>query len=695
MARSNKALVLGLSALVLAACGSEAPLPDAPSLNVSTRVNRIQLVWTSQIAGEYNVYRDADGALGAGGFSLLQRLPSSAVSFNIPASVHLFDWESEPQFYLEDCNLNGCARTSTFTITADTNKLATGYFKASNATPAKADRVGSSIGIDGLGSVMAVGAPLEDSNATGVILGDGSLAGQTIIDRAAPADGYEPAPESGAVYVYALNFFGEWVQLNYLKAPDITTSTDIIAPTAVSAIDPDAAAVAAQDAGGAGDQFGYAVAMSGNGVYLAVGAPLEDGGCVDVVNDGGETVCVAEIANNDAVDSGAVYIYERINSQWFLTNYIKPETIVDGAHFGASLSFDFSGITLAIGAPQDSMGDSGIFNVDEGPVTDEPPDMDLVSPGSGAVYVVVRTGISQWQLQAIVKSPIVTDNEEFGTVVALSNEGSTLAVGVPKENGSNSGVYNEGDVVTFGFLGNSVGAVYVYSRDPDADNFFNWFQQAYLKPSAGDIADDMRFGTAIDFSDFGDDLLVGAPGADAATGAAYLYQRAAAEWDTTILRFDADTLLGEGQDANADPDDRFGTSVALISLATFIDDNALSDAPYRGMIAVGAPGEAGSAQGVVGAPDDNTSGSGAVYLFLEDDVMTWSRTRYIKASNSGLDFEFGSVVDLTDIGTSLAVGAPGESVSNGGVGPDPDRDDPSDAVNQNTAAPGAGAVYLY
>ena len=655
---------------MLVACGGgEAPAPETPSLDVTTRANRIQLIWSSEIAGEYNLYRDADGAAGADDFALFQQLPSSAISYNIPASVHLFDWESEQQFYLEGCNLNGCARSPTFTITAETNRLATGYFKASNAIAAKADRLGSSLGIDDSGSVMVVGAPFEDSNATGVILGDGSLDGQPIDNRS--VDGYVPAPESGAAYVYAINFLGEWVQLNYLKAPYITP-----------AIDPDSAEQALQN----GDQFGYAVAMSGNGVYLAVGAPLEDGGCAQLDDD----ACSDRLIDNSAVDSGAVYIYERINSEWFFINYIKPEIAVPGARFGASLSFNFSGNTLAIGAPNDSMGDSGIFN------DDESPDMNLVSADSGAVYVIVRTGTALWDLQAIVKSPVVTANEEFGTVVALSDEGDTLAVGVQQENGSDAGVYNEGDSATFSFLGDSVGAVYVYSREDIGGSIFDWFQQAYLKPPVSDIQDNMLFGAALYFSDFGDDLLVGAPGADADTGVAYLYQRASGVWDPTISRFDADTLLSDSQQANASPGDRFGAAVALISLASFIDDNSITTAPYRGMIAIGAPGEAGSAQGVVGSPYDNAAGSGAVYLFLQDLATDWSRSRYVKASNSGPNFEFGSAVDLTDTGTSLAVAAPGEPVASGGVGPDPDGDDPSDPANQNIDAPGgAGAAYIY
>ena len=77
--------------------------------------------------------------------------------------------------------------------------------------------------------------------------------------------------------------------------------------------------------------------------------------------------------------------------------------------------------------------------------------------------------------------------------------------------------------------------------------------------------------------------------------------------------------------------------------------------------------------------------------------MEWRRSRYIKATNTipGSEFEFGAAVSLNGFGTTLAVSAPIEPVASGGIGADPDSDDPSDDANQNADAPGAGALYLY
>ncbi len=698
MARLIKAAWLGAVVCLLTACGgSEAPVPESPTLNFTVRTNRIDLVWTSEIAGTYNLYRDSDGVSGPLGFELIGTLPSSSISVNLPASVHLFDWESEPQYYLEGCNLNGCGRSATFTISEASNLLATGYFKASNAggsnTVANAageigDQVGFSVALAAGGSIMALGAPYEDSNATGVVFGDGTIDGTPIPDR--NADDYgERAPASGAVYLYAINLFGQWVQNNYIKAPNISTSNDVIVPTGV--IDPEAAAIAAQNAGGEGDLFGYAVALSGSGEYLAIGAPAEDGSCPrfdpdnpDVTPDCPETDALAD---NSAEDSGAVYIYQRINSEWFITNYIKPRIITPGMQFGKSLAFDFVGGTLAIGAPNDSNGDNGEFNDAENP------DFDLndTAPDSGAVYIWSRSN-TVWFQDAVIKPPAYTNAEEFGTAVALDLSGVTLAVGMPAEDGSNTEVCNASESCSYAFLGDSVGAVFVYSREPDANNFFDWEQQAYVKPPAVDIEDTMEFGTAVALSDAGDDLLVGAPGFNSDAGSAYLYQRDADLW-SYARRFDAGSdLVDSAQVSNVNSGDRFGTSVALVALT----DQVVDDTRYVSLAAIGAPGEAGSGQGVTAAPDTNANGSGAVYVFVQPDAASdWERVRYIKAPNSGPDFRFGAAVSLSGSGTSLLVGAPGEPVSSGGIGPNPDASDPSDPENQNTDRPGAGAGYLY
>ena len=86
--------------------------------------------------------------------------------------------------------------------------------------------------------------------------------------------------------------------------------------------------------------------------------------------------------------------------------------------------------------------------------------------------------------------------------------------------------------------------------------------------------------------------------------------------------------------SNTGAADEFGFAVALS-----IDGNTL---------AVGAPGEASAATGIIGAnqTDNTAANAGAVYVFTRS-VATWSQQAYVKASNTGAADNFGSSVALS------------------------------------------------
>jgi len=128
------------------------------------------------------------------------------------------------------------------------------YVKASN--PGTNDFFGYQLALSGNGDVLAVGSPVEDSNATGV--------GGNQAD--------ESASDSGAIYVFVHNGMGTWSQRTYIKASNT----------------------------GAGDQFAVRLELSGDGNTLAVSAELEDSNATGV---GGDQ------ANNSAASAGAVYLY--------------------------------------------------------------------------------------------------------------------------------------------------------------------------------------------------------------------------------------------------------------------------------------------------------------------------------------------------------------------------------------------------
>jgi FG-GAP repeat protein len=118
------------------------------------------------------------------------------------------------------------------------------------------------------------------------------------------------------------------------------------------------------------------------------------------------------------------------------------------------------------------------------------------------------------QQQAYVKASNTGAGDEFGTSVALSADGSTLAVGAIGEASNAGGVGGDQANNTASFAG----AVYVYTRSGAT-----WTQQAYVKASNTGVVSQFEavdlFGFSVAVSGDGSTLAVGARGeASAATG---------------------------------------------------------------------------------------------------------------------------------------------------------------------------------
>ncbi|WP_288129066.1 hypothetical protein [Microbulbifer sp.] len=116
---------------------------------------------------------------------------------------------------------------------------------------------------------------------------------------------------------------------------------------------------------------------------------------------------------------------------------------------------------------------------------------------------------------------------------------------------------------------------------------------------------------------------------------------------------------------------KFGMSVSLSA-----DGNTL---------AVGATGESSGSKGVDGEQTgEGINYSGAVYI-VQFQEGSWRHKSFLKASNPGRNYQFGNSVSLSADGERLAVGAWQESSAATGVNGNQD----------NTEAPGAGAVYIF
>ncbi len=117
--------------------------------------------------------------------------------------------------------------------------------------------------------------------------------------------------------------------------------------------------------------FGQSIALSGNGIVLAVGDPYDNG-------TGNGPRAAPLLAGQTR--TGAVYVYRYKNDWWDLYNMVKPNYYPDNApflNFGNDVEFSANGVSLLVGESGESsnaVGVSGSWH-------------NLSAPGSGAVWL--------------------------------------------------------------------------------------------------------------------------------------------------------------------------------------------------------------------------------------------------------------------------------------------------------------------
>lgn len=177
------------------------------------------------------------------------------------------------------------------------------YIKPSNT--GGGDQFGYAVALDG--DTLAVAAPFEDSDATGVG-GNGAS---------------NAALNSGAVYVFSFDG-ADWTEQAYIKASN----------------------TAAHDA------FGMGLALDGD--TLAVPAPQSGSVEADTAAAPGDT---------SAARAGAVYVFTRDGADWAQQAYLRASNAEAGDHFGSGIALE--GDVLVVGAVQEN-GGAGGPGADEG-----------------------------------------------------------------------------------------------------------------------------------------------------------------------------------------------------------------------------------------------------------------------------------------------------------------------------------------
>jgi FG-GAP repeat/IPT/TIG domain/Bacterial Ig-like domain (group 3) len=278
----------------------------------------------------------------------------------------------------------------------------------------------------------------------------------------------------------------------------------------------------------------------------------------------GDTVAVSALnaGVGSATGTGVVYVFARTNgTNWSLQGTLAPDVSTPGQNFGASVAVQ--GDTLVVGAPDTSAG--------------------------GGAYVFTRNA-GVWSQQAKLTAASTVAGDRFGATVGLDQ--GTVAIGAPHAGTTINGVVH----------------VFVASGS-------NWTEQASLQ--ASDAAPGAAFGAAVSIS--ADSLLVGASGANAQAGTAYVFVRSGVAWSQQAELSASDAATGAA----------FGNAVALSG------DKAL----------IGAPA--------------NVQIPGAAYFFNRTGT-TWNQIKEVSGNDRGESTSgdaFGGSVALQ--GNAAVIGGSG------------------------------------
>lgn len=599
-----------------------------------------------------------------------------------PVSVHLTDWVNS-RYKVQACDNSSCQDSSV--IVADSAMVsAISYVKASN-TEAN-DWFGWSVAIAGDGKTMAVSAPAEASNATGV---NGDQTSNT-------------SPTSGAVYVFA-KVNGNWQQEAYLKASNTEQPGDGVTLPIPNA----------------NSRFGYQIALSADGNTLAVSAINEDSVSVGVNCDPHNINYSSSASNSQGYVSrtlstniGAVYMYKRTNAQWTQQAYIKPlfAYYFDNSNisFGYSLALSGDGKTLAVGTAVENTYASGIasgttnsssstaftcINFSSSSSTSSTSSSSSSSstssssssstsstsssiPGgtnSGAVYVY-KLKDNGWIEDAYVKASDAGVDDFFGASIALSQDGNLMAVGATGEDSKDSTAKD--DVVTIDSVDYTLdnGGVYIFTRSSD-----KWVEQTKLKPSY--IQWKQEFGASLALSADGTTLAVGTPGDWTKTGGINPNGATYDPKETSVYGSGATYIFTKSGTTWAQE----AYLKAAVVTAGYQFGSAVSLSGNGNVLAVGTWLESSQATGINGdAQDAAATNAGATYVFTRTGT-TWVQKSYVKAPNTNAQDRFGHALKLDDTGESLIVGAHREASKATGINGDK-------ADNSATAA---GAAYIF
>lgn len=349
-------------------------------------------------------------------------------------------------------------------------------------------------------------------------------------------------------------------------------------------------------------KYGTAVAMSGNGEYVAVSSSYSNivgskvyvyrvssglwerqatiiptspnalafGQSLALSTDGALLIIGDPLDTADGASAGTCYIYQRISMAWSLLTKIDISDPAAGKLYGNSVAINEDATIIAVGSPS-SIG----------------------SGYAGSVYVFSLNRLTYaWSQSAKILQQGNIQNTLFGNAIDISADGKYLAIGAPSSNqahiynnvnnawvkqftlfptnapaqsrfGTNVKISGDGNFcLVCDPTGGVGGYIIAYGKSGT-----NWVQLQLINETVQNIGN--RFGQSIAISFDGTKCVVGADGVNQSTGRTYAYNR-------NGLAYDEDAVFGPSDIAGGI---RFGYATSMSSdgattISSAIDANA-------------------------------------------------------------------------------------------------------------------------
>ena len=255
------------------------------------------------------------------------------------------------------------------------------------------------------------------------------------------------------------------------------------------------------------------------------------------------------------------------------------------------------------------------------------------------------TGICA-EVKLMSDDPNQWSSNRFGWSVSIS--GKTVIIGAPK--------HEAGDLPDSGSA-----SIFALTEEGGKKE---WKRQALLNPQEAGRRSD-RFGTSVSIS--GDYAVIGAPGIDSSTGAAYVYRRDGDRWTQQVKLTAADgtkrdsfgravAILGDHVIVAAPVDDSKAGSVYVYARngnrwtqqAKFTANDTAKDDNFGSAIALAGGNDSVVDFAIIGAPGHTHNGkkSGAAYIFVHDGGKWTEEAKLVSADATTSDF-FGDAVSVS------------------------------------------------